>query len=146
MNMRYTVLFVLAWHLTGFAQSTNSVDSTKPAGTEIITLGAGCFWCTEAVFEQVPGVVSVTSGYMGGSVKKPTYEQVCTGGTGHAEVARIVYDPKKVKLEKILELFWKTHDPTTLNRQGADTGTQYRSAIFFETEQQKVVAEKSRAE
>ena len=114
-------------------------------GMEVITLGAGCFWCTEAVYQQISGVIHVTSGYMGGKTKNPTYEQVTTGDSGHAEVIRVVYDPKKVTLEAILAMFWKSHDPTTLNRQGADVGTQYRSAIFYETEAQRLVAEKSRS-
>ncbi len=117
-----------------------------PPGAEVITLGAGCFWCTEAVFEQIPGVLSVTSGYMGGSVKNPTYEQICRGDTGHAEVAQLVYDPKVTTLEVILGKFWHTHDPTSLNRQGADEGTQYRSAIFFHTAAQRTIAEKSKAD
>ncbi|HZQ48526.1 MAG TPA: peptide-methionine (S)-S-oxide reductase MsrA [Verrucomicrobiae bacterium] len=117
-----------------------------PEGAESITLGAGCFWCTEAIFQQIPGVLSVTSGYMGGTVKDPTYEQVCSGETGHAEVSRIVFDPKKTSLEKILAVFWEAHDPTSLNKQGADTGTQYRSAIFYSTEEQRQVAEKAKAE
>ena len=112
-----------------------------PEGAEAITLGAGCFWCTEAVFQQIPGVLSVTSGYMGGETKNPSYEQICTGATGHAEVARIVFDPKKTTLAKILEVFWKAHDPTTLNQQGADEGTQYRSAIFYNSDEQRQVAE-----
>lgn len=112
-----------------------------PAGDEVVTLGAGCFWCVEAVFKQIPGVVSVTSGYMGGKVKHPTYQQVCEEDTGHAEVVQVVFDPKKVSLEKVLDWFWKLHDPTTLNRQGADSGTQYRSAIFYHTDAQKTVAE-----
>ena len=127
-------------------------DERKPAavpeaaaGTEVITLGAGCFWCTEAVFQQIPGVRAVTSGYMGGHIAKPTYEQICDGDTGHAEVTRIVFDPAKAPLEKLLDTFWKAHDPTTLNRQGADVGTQYRSAIFYETEAQREIAEKSKA-
>lgn len=124
----------------------NSTLPTIPAGDESIILGAGCFWCTEAVFQQIPGVVSVTSGYSGGKVKNPTYEQVCTGATGHAEVSRIVFDPKKTSLEKILAVFWEAHDPTTLNQQGADKGTQYRSAIFYNTDEQKQIAEKSKAE
>jgi peptide-methionine (S)-S-oxide reductase len=144
--MRFFLTLFFASLLPALADPTNAPASVQPPGTEVITLGAGCFWCTEAVFEQIPGVVSVTSGYMGGTIPKPTYEQVCTGQTGHAEVARIVYDPKKVTLEKILAMFWKTHDPTTRNRQGADVGTQYRSAIFYETDAQKAVAEKSRAE
>jgi peptide-methionine (S)-S-oxide reductase len=117
-----------------------------PVGSESITLGAGCFWCTEAVFERLPGVYSATSGYMGGKQKNPTYEQVCGGATGHAEVTKVIFDPAKLSLEKLLETFWKAHDPTTLNRQGADIGTQYRSAIFYETEAQRPVAEKSKAE
>ncbi|MHB8519392.1 MAG: peptide-methionine (S)-S-oxide reductase MsrA [Limisphaerales bacterium] len=116
-----------------------------PEGAEVITLGAGCFWCTEAVFQQIPGVVSVTSGYMGGVLKNPTYEQVCTGATGHAEVSQIVFDPKKTTLEKILDVFWEAHDPTSLNRQGADAGTQYRSVIFCQTDAQKEAAGKSKA-
>jgi peptide-methionine (S)-S-oxide reductase len=117
-----------------------------PEGAESIVLGAGCFWCTEAIFQQIPGVLSVTSGFMGGTVKNPTYEQVCTGDTGHAEVSRIVFDPKKTSLSKILEIFWEAHDPTSLNKQGHDVGTQYRSAIFYNTDAQKQIAEKSRAE
>jgi peptide-methionine (S)-S-oxide reductase len=116
-----------------------------PAGAEVITLGAGCFWCTEAVFQQLPGVRAATSGYMGGHVLNPSYEQICGGDTMHAEVTRIVYDPAKAPLEKVLDAFWKMHDPTTPNRQGADVGTQYRSAIFYETEAQREVAEKSKA-
>ena len=117
-----------------------------PEGAEVITLGAGCFWCTEAVYQQIPGVLSVTSCYMGGTVKNPTYEEICGGNTGHAEVARLVYDPKVTSLEKILATFWHIHDPTSLNRQGADTGTQYRSAIFYHSDTQRAVAEKSKAE
>ncbi len=117
-----------------------------PEGADYITLGAGCFWCTEAVFQQVPGVVSVTSGYMGGTTKNPTYDDICTGASGHAEVARIVFDPQKTNLEKILAVFWHAHDPTTLNRQGNDAGTQYRSAIFYNNDAQRQIAEKSKTE
>ena len=116
-----------------------------PAGAEVISLGAGCFWCTEAVFLNIPGVLAATSGYMGGHVVKPTYEQICGGHTGHAEVTRIVYNPAKAPLEKLLDTFWKMHDPTTPDRQGHDVGPQYRSAIFFETDAQKEIAEKSKA-
>lgn len=119
---------------------------TIPEGAESITLGAGCFWCTEAIFQQIPGVIAVTSGYTGGTVKNPTYEQVCTGETGHAEALRVVFDPKKTSLEKILAVFWEAHDPTSLNKQGADSGTQYRSAIFYSTEAQRQVAEKAKAD
>lgn len=117
-----------------------------PDGDEVITLGAGCFWCTEAVYQQIPGVVIVTSGFMGGHVPDPSYEDVCTGDTGHAEVCRIIYDPKKTDLDKILKIFWELHDPTSLNKQGADSGTQYRSAIFYYTDAQKQIAEKSKTE
>ena len=109
------------------------------------TLGAGCFWCIEAVFQNLKGVESVVSGYTGGRVENPTYEQICTGTTGHAEVAQIIFDPAVISFEDLLYVFWRTHDPTTLNRQGADVGTQYRSAIFYDSEEQKKVAEKSKA-
>lgn len=129
------------------ANPTKAAPMPKiPEGAEVITLGAGCFWCTEAVFQQVPGVLSVTSGYMGGASKNPTYEQICTGTTGHAEVTQVVFDPKKTSLTNILETFWHAHDPTSLNRQGADSGTQYRSAIFYSTDAQKAVAAKAKAD
>lgn len=102
-----------------------------------ITLGSGCFWCTEAIFQALKGVKSVTSGYMGGHVENPTYEQICTGTTGHAEVAEIEYDADELNLDELLLVFFKTHDPTTLNRQGNDVGPQYRSAIFYHTDEQK---------
>lgn len=113
---------------------------------ELATLGGGCFWCVEAVYERIPGVIKVVSGYAGGHVPDPTYEQVCTGTTGHAEVAQITFDPTKLSYEDLLRWFWKAHDPTTLNRQGADVGTQYRSAIFTHSDEQKSVAERSKAE
>ncbi|MCX6867391.1 MAG: peptide-methionine (S)-S-oxide reductase MsrA [Verrucomicrobia bacterium] len=116
-----------------------------PAGAETITLGAGCYWCVEAVYRQLDGVFSATPGFMGGTVKNPDYAQVCTGDTGHAEVLRIVFDPQKISCAKILEWFWNLHDPTTLNRQGGDTGTQYRSVIFYHSEAQKQTAETSKA-
>ena len=121
-------------------------DKTDAPRLETITFGIGCFWCTEAVFQSLDGVRSVKVGYMGGDVKNPSYEQVCTGKTGHAEVAQIEYDPKEISFEKLLDVFWKVHDPTTLNRQGADIGTQYRSAIFFHSEEQKETAIRSMAE
>ena len=114
-----------------------------PEGHQVITLGAGCFWCTEGVFQQLPGVVSVTSGYMGGTVANPTYEQVCGGRTGHDEVTRIVYDPRQTSLNALLDVFWKMHDPTQLNAQGGDVGTQYRSAIFYTTDEQRATAQAS---
>ena len=125
-------------------QTTNT-KTNAPAKTEVITLGAGCFWCTEAVYQQIPGVISVKPGYMGGKTSNPTYEDICTGTTGHAEVAQVTFDPQKASLEKILDVFWESHDPTTLNRQGADVGTQYRSAIFYENDTQRAIAEKSKA-
>lgn len=124
---------------------TNSPSNSATNKTEIITLGAGCFWCTEAVFQQIPGVITVKPGYMGGKTKNPTYDDICTGTTGHAEVAQLTFDPQKVTLERVLEIFWHAHDPTQLNRQGADVGTQYRSAIFYENDTQKQIAEKSKA-
>ena len=111
---------------------------------EQATFGAGCFWCVEAVFEQLEGVLNVRSGYTGGKTKNPTYEEICTGKTGHAEVIQIDYEPNLISYEKLLNIFWKSHDPTTLNRQGADTGTQYRSAIFYHTEKQKETADNSK--
>lgn len=108
---------------------------------KVATFGTGCFWCTEAIFAELEGVDSVISGYSGGKTKNPTYKQICTGTTGHAEVVQITYDPKKISFEELLEVFWKTHDPTTLNRQGADIGTQYRSAIFYHDDEQKKLAE-----
>ncbi|GAB5465704.1 MAG: hypothetical protein Kapaf2KO_11400 [Candidatus Kapaibacteriales bacterium] len=107
----------------------------------VATLGAGCFWCVEAVFDQLEGVEKAVSGYMGGRRPNPTYEQVCTGTTGHAEVINVYYYPDKVTFDEILEIFWTVHDPTTLNRQGNDIGTQYRSAVFYHSEEQKELAE-----
>jgi len=113
---------------------------------EKATFGAGCFWCVEAVFQRIKGVKSVISGYSGGKVENPTYEEVCSGRTGHAEVVQITFDPKVISYEEILDVFWKVHDPTSLNRQGPDEGTQYRSIILYHDEEQKRIAEKSRAE
>ena len=111
------------------------------AGNDTATLGGGCFWCVEAVYQDLDGVISVTSGYAGGHVKNPSYREVCNGTTGHAEVTQIVYDPQKVSFDDLLEVFWQVHDPTTLNRQGADVGTQYRSVIYYHDEQQRERAE-----
>jgi len=119
-------------------------ESTVERKTESIVLGGGCFWCLEAVYERVDGILSVVSGYAGGRTVNPTYEQVCTGETGHAEVVRLEYDPGRITIEKILDLFWKAHDPTTRDRQGADVGTQYRSAIFYASDGERAAAEKSR--
>lgn len=110
------------------------------------TFGAGCFWCVEAVFQNMEGVEKVVSGYSGGFVKNPAYKEVCMGTTGHAEVCQIYYNPQKVTFDELLEVFWQTHDPTTLNRQGNDIGTQYRSAIFYHSDEQKQKAEKYKAE
>ena len=114
--------------------------------TEFAVFGGGCFWCMEAVFQRIPGVKSVASGYAGGHTENPTYEQVCTGTTGHAEVTRIEFDPKVISYEKLVDYFWDAHDPTTLNRQGGDEGTQYRSIILYSDEAQKAAAGKSKAE
>lgn len=114
--------------------------AAEPASKAIATLGNGCFWCTEAVLEQLDGVLDVTSGYMGGAVDRPTYQQVCTGDTGHAEVVQVTYDPSKIRYEDLLDWFFRSHDPTTLNRQGADVGTQYRSVIFTHDDEQKRLA------
>lgn len=109
--------------------------------SETIVLGGGCFWCTEAVFDRVRGVIDVESGYSNGQTLNPSYEQVCTGRTGHAEVVKVVFDPKEISLHEILEIFFVVHDPTTLNRQGNDVGTQYRSGIYYANDEQKRVAE-----
>jgi peptide-methionine (S)-S-oxide reductase len=111
---------------------------------ETATLATGCFWCSEAVFRRLEGVRSVVPGYSGGKVENPSYDDVCTGRTGHAEAAQIDFDPNVISFEKLLDVFWHTHDPTTLNRQGNDVGTQYRSAIFYHNEKQKAIAEKSK--
>lgn len=121
--------------------ATAQTEKAKSNSLQIATLGGGCFWCTEAVFLQVKGVEKVVSGYMGGKVKNPTYKEVCSGLTGHAEVIQITFDPTVVSYEEVLEIFWNTHDPTTLNRQGADEGTQYRSVVFYHSPQQKATAE-----
>ncbi|HQU72194.1 MAG TPA: peptide-methionine (S)-S-oxide reductase MsrA [Calditrichia bacterium] len=115
------------------------------SNTQLATLGAGCFWCVEAIFQRLKGVVHVESGYTGGQLANPTYEMVCSGATGHAEVARIEFDPLEISYEEILNVFWHIHDPTTPNRQGADIGTQYRSAIFYHDEQQRQIARESKA-
>ncbi|QCR25142.1 peptide-methionine (S)-S-oxide reductase MsrA [Pontibacter sp. SGAir0037] len=113
---------------------------------ELATFGNGCFWCTEAIFQDLDGVEKVVSGYAGGHVEDPTYKQVCSGTTGHAEVLQITYDPQKISYDELLEVFWQTHDPTTLNRQGNDVGTQYRSVIFYHNQEQQQLAEKYKQE
>lgn len=121
--------------------TSTSQEIANKEGLSVATFGTGCFWCTEAVFQQLNGVQSVTSGYSGGTLANPTYQQVCDGDTGHAECIQIKYDPNLITYPELLEVFWKTHDPTTLNRQGNDVGTQYRSVIFYYTPQQKQLAE-----
>jgi peptide-methionine (S)-S-oxide reductase len=129
------------------AQSDNEKEMDKQMGNlQKATFGSGCFWCTEAIFERLNGVHKVVSGYAGGTVENPTYEEVCDGTTGHAEVTQITYDPNVVTYDELLEVFWKTHDPTTLNRQGNDVGTQYRSVIFYHNDGQKQLAEKYKSE
>lgn len=126
--------------------NSTHIHSKNDKDLEIATLANGCFWCTEAMFSRVKGIKSVIPGYSGGKTSNPSYEQVCTGITGHAETIQIKYDPKIISFEKILDIFWHTHDPTTLNRQGNDVGTQYRSAIFYHDENQKNIADKSKKE
>ena len=139
---RTQIPFYLIWIIIGFilAETEKNINQN----IEQATLGAGCFWCVEAVFEQLDGVLNVRSGYTGGSTENPTYEDICTGKTGYAEVIQIDYNSSLISYKKLLDIFWKSHDPTTLNRQGADTGTQYRSAIFYHTEKQKETADKSK--
>jgi len=120
--------------------------NAAPKKLEVATFGGGCFWCAEAVFQRIPGVKSVTSGFAGGATANPTYEEVCTGTTGHAEVIQIQFDPAVISYDKLLEVFWEAHDPTTLNRQGNDSGTQYRSIILYSDESQRAAAEKSKAD
>lgn len=127
-------------------QKPKTMETTTSTGIDTATFGAGCFWCVEAVFQRLDGVIKVSSGYSGGKIKNPTYREVCSGLTDHAEVCQITYDKSKISFKDLLEVFWKTHDPTTLNRQGADAGTQYRSVIFYHNTEQKDLAEKYKAE
>jgi peptide-methionine (S)-S-oxide reductase len=121
---------------------TTTTNGSVNTHTDTATFGTGCFWCTEAIFQQLDGVIKSTSGYSGGHVVNPSYKEVCNGTTGHAEVIQVVYDPKKISYDELLEVFWQTHDPTTLNRQGNDVGPQYRSVIFYHNDEQKEKAEK----
>ena len=127
-------------------QFTKQMITDTTITTQTATFGAGCFWCVEAVFQQLDGVQSVASGYSGGHVDNPTYKQVCNGNTGHAEVIQITYNPQEISFAELLEAFWSSHDPTTLNRQGADVGTQYRSVIYYHNNEQKELAEKFKKE
>jgi len=145
--MSQFIIAVLLAVLTACAGGGNGeetvTETEKPApaaGTKLATFAGGCFWCTEAVFERVDGVTEVTSGYIGGEVENPTYEQICSGTTGHAEAIQFRYDPAKVTYTELLEIFFGTHDPTTLNRQGPDSGTQYRSAVFTHDDEQMQTA------
>lgn len=148
MNKRFLIIlpvFIMLGVLVYAGDGRNEINKFMTMNVEVktdtATLAAGCFWCVEAVFERLEGVLEVVSGYSGGHVNNPSYEEVCTGNTGHAEVCQIIFDPDQISFIEILEVFWKTHDPTTLNRQGADVGTQYRSAIFYHSEEQRKEAE-----
>ena len=149
MRYNYFIAFILLlvlsyFHTYGQKNSKEEKNMTENRGFELATFGAGCFWCVEAIFQRVDGVEKVVSGYAGGHVKNPSYKEVCQGTTGHAEVCQLSFDPAVVSYEELLEVFWQTHDPTTLNRQGNDVGTQYRSAIFYHNEAQKDLAQKYR--
>ena len=139
--MRTNLITIFALSVPLLLHGGEKVNQTEKA-----TFGAGCFWCVEAVFERLEGVQSVEAGYAGGTKPNPTYQDVLTGTTGHAEVAQLTFDPSKISYEQLLEMFWKSHDPTTLNRQGPDVGTQYRSMIFYHDEKQKEAAEKSKTQ
>ncbi len=130
---------------TTIAAKDSSIATTTSGKTELATLGGGCFWCVEAIYQDLKGVSKVESGYSGGSVSNPTYREICSGLTGHAEVIQVAFDPAVISFKEILEVFFTVHDPTTLNRQGADAGTQYRSAIFYHSPEQKTVAEEVKA-
>ena len=151
MKARYTIPIIISLiFIFAFSFLDNSTPKKEPVMIEgnnikVATFGSGCFWCTEAIFEQLNGVKTVVSGYSGGELENPTYKAVSTGETGHAEVTQITYDSAIINFTELLEVFWKTHDPTTLNRQGADVGTQYRSAIFYHSEEQKGLAEEYKA-
>jgi peptide-methionine (S)-S-oxide reductase len=155
MNIAVTSLMLFITTFTSCAQNENQnkimsseTNISLPAGvqTDTATFGNGCFWCTEAIFQNLDGVLKVTSGYSGGTVDNPTYKEVCEGTTGHAEVIQIVYDPSKITFDELLQAFWQSHDPTTLNRQGNDVGPQYRSVIFYHDAEQKEKAEKYKQE
>ncbi len=142
-NQNLITIIIISFFISNqvFGQKkTKEGQQMDNSNLELATFGAGCFWCVEAIFQRVEGVEKVVSGYSGGYVKNPSYKEVCLGNTGHAEVCQLSYDPNVVSYEELLEVFWKTHDPTTLNRQGNDTGTQYRSVIFYHNDQQKSLA------
>jgi len=145
-TVRLVLCLTLLFAAASVSVAENKIMNSSTNHTETAVFGGGCYWCTEAIYQMLPGVKSVTSGYAGGKKETPTYKEVCTGETGHAEVIQVEYDPKVVSYEKILDTFWEAHDPTTLNRQGNDAGTQYRSIILYGSPAQKAAAEKSRAE
>jgi peptide-methionine (S)-S-oxide reductase len=146
--MKFNLLIIITMAITGVScgqqksgkNGTMENQNKETQQTALATFGSGCFWCTEAIFQQVNGVQKVVSGYAGGKVKNPTYKEVCSGLTGHAEVIQLTYNPAVITYPELLEIFWQTHDPTTLNRQGADVGTQYRSVIFYHTDEQRDLA------
>ena len=140
------LVFVLGCQAKTKNKALVEVMNDSNVKTEIADFGGGCFWCVEAVFLELDGVIKVVSGYEGGKVDNPTYKQICTGNTGHAEVIRVTFNPDKITYKELLEAFWLAHDPTTLNRQGNDVGTQYRSVIFYHNEEQKLLAEKYKEE
>jgi len=146
--MKTLAYLIFIFSLTGHWACSQKNEPIKNMNTdtnlEIATLGGGCFWCVEAVYQELDGVVKVESGYSGGKIKNPTYREICTGKTDHAEVIRISFEPQKISFEEILDVFWHTHNPTTLNQQGNDVGTQYRSVIFYHSETQRQIAEKSK--
>ena len=149
------LIFIIASHfsLALVGENLNEIYTMKksdknlnvfPEGMQVATLGGGCFWCVEAIYEDIKGVESVVSGYSGGAKKNPSYQEVCSGFSGHAEVIQITFDPQVISFKDILEVFWEVHDPTTLNRQGADIGSQYRSVIYYHSDEQKNIAEESK--
>lgn len=142
--MKRSIPILLAAGAVALAAPAQPIPSMDTNKTEIADFGGGCFWCMEAVFERLPGVISVTSGFAGGHTENPTYEEVCTETTGHAEVTEIVFDPSKISYNQLLDVFWQAHDPTTLNCQGADVGTSYRSIILYRDKKQQLEAEQSK--
>jgi peptide-methionine (S)-S-oxide reductase len=146
MNYIFVFLIFFGGILTAQNSGTTKGNKRMEQKLEVATLGAGCFWCVEAIYQRLEGVEKVESGYSGGTAKNPTYEQVTTGRTGHAEVIQVTFDPAKLSYKELLEVFFKTHDPTTLNKQGADVGTQYRSTIFYHSSEQKAAAEQVKNE
>lgn len=153
LTMTYLISLIFLFSNCSFTSKTEPkitnkqiINKQMSEKTDTAIFGAGCFWCVEAIFQRLKGVESIESGYTGGTVENPTYKQVCTGETGHAEVAKIIFNPDIISYNDLLEVFWTTHDPTTLNQQGADIGTQYRSAVFYLNDEQKMQAEKSKSE